>query len=58
MRQKGSVIAVNKDNLTALKKASAQKRIKETRERSQTILDQIRQDLRVTPDKLKHFFNI
>ena len=58
MSRKNSVLTVNKGNLKALKTASAQKHIKETRERSQIIQDQIREDLRVTPDKLKHFFNI
>lgn len=58
MSRKSNVISVNKGNLDALKKASAQKQLKKARERSQCILDQIRQDLQVSPDKLKHFFNI
>jgi len=58
MSRKINVISVNKGNLNALKKATAQKRMKVARERSQTILDQIRQDLQVSPDKLKHFFNV
>jgi hypothetical protein len=58
MSRKSCVITINKGNLKALKTESAQKRIKETRERSQIIQDQIREDLRVTPDRLKHFFNI
>lgn len=58
MSRKSNVISVNKGNLDALRKASAQKRLKKARERSQCILDQIRQDLQVSPDKLKHFFNI
>ena len=58
MSRKSSVLTVNKGNLKSLKTASAQKRIKENRERSQIIQDQIREDLRVTPDKMKYFFNI
>ncbi len=58
MSRKSSVLSVNKDNLKALKTASAQRRIKENRERSQIIQDQIREDLRVSPDKLEYYFNI
>ncbi|HOO47064.1 MAG TPA: hypothetical protein PLM29_12585 [Deltaproteobacteria bacterium] len=58
MRHKGCTITVNKDRLVALKTPAVQKRIKENRERSQAIQKQIREDLRVTPDKLKHYFNI
>jgi len=58
MRYKGNTITLNKDNLAALKTTSAQMCINKNRERSQIILDQICEDLRVTPDKLKYFFNI